>query len=1164
MGTKSGPQPPTDSEGALAGPSRALRERAEAVSQKSAAQLSENIAALSSEATRLLLLDLRVHQIELDLQNEDLRRSQLELDAERSRYFDLYELAPVGYCSMSAKGLILKANLAATSMLGVVRVNLVGQPISRFIRSEDQDVFYRNRKLLLESGKPQTFELQMVKHDGTLFWAHLQANASPVADGPPELRFVLIDITERKHLELALTQQRHLLQSLVNNLSFGLVLYDRKRQMLVSNDNFRTILGLPAELLQQPNLRFDDVIRFNFDRGDYPEQSFEAVLRGFVDMIEARRPVSFERSQQDGSWLGIQGTPLADGGTLLTYSNITERKAAESRLVVANTELVFQNEEKGKRSAELVTANEELARRTEELHTHQIELETQNANLRHSQLELETVQARYFNLYELAPVGYLTVGKNGLILQVNLAVTTLMDAPRGKLIGQPISRFILKEYQEVFYLHNKQILESDEPKTFELRMVKRDGTLFWAHLASTFARGDDGASELRIALSDITARKQAEQAQARLSAIVESSNEAIISRTLDGTVLTWNAGAQMMFRYSAAEMVGKSINITVPSEYHSLMPKINDALLRGETVHRESQRITKDGEVFDVFGSHSPIKDASGNVVAVSVIFQDITARKAAEAAVRKLARAVDQSPASVVITNLAGNIEYVNPRFENITGYSSAEVLGANPRILKSGRTSAETYREMWRVISAGGEWRGELCNRRKDGELLWESASISGLKDERGKVTHYVAVKEDIGERKHAAETLRQARQREIEIGSSIQRTLLLGEVPKEIEGAWLAAYADASQVIDGDFYALRQYRPGCFEVLVGDVMGKGVPAALMGAGIMTTYSRVIADLLAPRTDEERALPTPAQIVNAIHQALTPQLIALSSFATLALYRFDLDAGILTYVNAGHTPGLLARGLDARPVAIQGDNLPIGVMLEENYVQFSLAVGPGDSLLVFSDGITEGRNAAGEEFGLARLYGLLEPGNMADLPPATVLHALRGEQRRFNGGGPGTDDLTALMVKLRPRRHAPRGGIADRLEPSVFTLPWNLEGLGGLRARIQECSAMLSEEEANALILGSFEAATNAIRYSRLLVGDATLTCRITHQSDAVAVELIYPSAVFTPPAEVQPDFSGQSEGGFGLYIIEQSVDSVEYASPMPGIASIRLIKRASTVAA
>ena len=119
-------------------------------------------------------------------------------------------------------------------------------------------------------------------------------------------------------------------------------------------------------------------------------------------------------------------------------------------------------------------------------------------------------------------------------------------------------------------------------------------------------------------------------------------------------------------------------------------------------------------------------------------------------------------------------------------------------------------------------------------------------------------------------------------------------------------------------------------------------------------------------------------------------------------------------------------------------------------------------------------------------------------------------------------------------------------------------------MRAGIAECAGSLPAEDTDALILASFEAATNVIRYSRLMVGDATLACRITREDDALVVELIYPSEVFTPPADVQADLSGESEGGFGHFIIEQSVDSVQYASPMPGVASIRLLKRASAAAA
>ena len=407
-------------------------------------------------------------------------------------------------------------------------------------------------------------------------------------------------------------------------------------------------------------------------------------------------------------------------------------------------------------------------------------------------------------------------------------------------------------------------------------------------------------------------------------------------------------------------------------------------------------------------------------------------------------------------------------------------------------------------------------------------------------------------------AAETGRQARQREVEIGTRIQHSLK-GEMPEAIEGAWLAAYAEPSQVIDGDFYAVRRYHPACFEVLVGDVMGKGVPAALLGAGIKTTYNQVLADLLVAGLDA-RALPSPEQIVNALHRALTPQLIELASFATLALYRFDLEEGTLTYVNAGHTPGLLTRALDARVITLMGDNLPIGVVPEEVYVQTRLSVGPGDALLVFSDGLTEARNAQGEEFGMERLCGLFEAGSVADLPPATVLHAVRGELRRFTGGVPTQDDTTAFMVELHQRRRPSPRRIEQRVQPFVFMLPWSLDALATLRRQIEESARVLPEADASALLLASFEAATNILRHAPLMVGDATLACRITSEDQALVVELIYPSEAFTPPANVQPDLSGESESGFGLYIIEQSVDSVAYGSPMPGIASIRLVKRAS----
>ena len=127
------------------------------------------------------------------MQNEELRRAQVELDAARARYFDLYDLAPVGYCTVSEEGLILEANLTAASLLGVARGALVGQRLTGFILPEDEDIYYLHRKQLFETGEPQACELRMVKKDGTAFWAHLEATAAEDPGGEPVCRVVMSD-----------------------------------------------------------------------------------------------------------------------------------------------------------------------------------------------------------------------------------------------------------------------------------------------------------------------------------------------------------------------------------------------------------------------------------------------------------------------------------------------------------------------------------------------------------------------------------------------------------------------------------------------------------------------------------------------------------------------------------------------------------------------------------------------------------------------------------------------------------------------------------------------------------------------------------------------------------------------------------------------------------
>ncbi|MFA5181568.1 MAG: ATP-binding protein [Syntrophales bacterium] len=178
-----------------------LRQRAENIAWGKAVLSSENPESLSPEETQRMLHELQVHQIELEVQNEELRRAQGELEASRALYFDLYDLAPVGYFTISEAGLIREANLTAANLLGVTRGSLVKQPLTRFIFPEDQDIYFHHRKRIFETVGSQVCELRMLHQDGTSFWARMDSTVAQDTDGTPLYRVVLSNISDRKHAE---------------------------------------------------------------------------------------------------------------------------------------------------------------------------------------------------------------------------------------------------------------------------------------------------------------------------------------------------------------------------------------------------------------------------------------------------------------------------------------------------------------------------------------------------------------------------------------------------------------------------------------------------------------------------------------------------------------------------------------------------------------------------------------------------------------------------------------------------------------------------------------------------------------------------------------------------------------------------------------------------
>ena len=271
-----------------------------------------------------------------------------------------------------------------------------------------------------------------------------------------------------------------------------------------------------------------------------------------------------------------------------------------------------------------------------ELRVCQIQLGMQNVALRQAQAALEQARDRYLELYELAPVGYLTLSCSGLIAEANIAAATLLGMARKQLLDQRFERFV----------------------------ASADQALWQHYFAGVMAQGGRGAFEL--ALENAEGTKFSRQVQV-----------------------------------------------------HGL---------RAETDAGTTLRLT----------------------------LTDISGRYASEDLLRKLSLAVEQSPESIVITNLAGEIEYVNEAFVRIAGYRRENLVGRNMSILQSGKTPRETYVELWEALTNGRHWQGDFVNRREDGSEYVESAIITPLRQPDGRITHYVAVKEDITGKKRRGRKL------------------------------------------------------------------------------------------------------------------------------------------------------------------------------------------------------------------------------------------------------------------------------------------------------------------------------------------------------------------------------------------------------------------------
>lgn len=395
-----------------------------------------------------------------------------------------------------------------------------------------------------------------------------------------------------------------------------------------------------------------------------------------------------------------------------------------------------------------------------------------------------------------------------------------------------------------------------------------------------------------------------------------------------------------------------------------------------------------------------------------------------------------------------------------------------------------------------------------------------------------------------------LEAAREREATIGFRIQQMLLLTQPPTDVPGVQVAALTIPSLRIDGDFYDFFKHQDQCFDVIVADVMGKGIPAALLAAATKSNFLEALCHLIA--ISRSGQMPEPKEIVTLAHADMVRQLIDLESFVTLSYARFDLMRWRLDLVDCGHTGTIVVRASDGTCEIVHGDNLPLGILEGEIFDQMSIAFEPGDLFLFYSDGITDLRNPAGEFYGADRLTEYVRINR--ELQPRALVDAIRADALAFAQSDRFGDDLTCVAVKIMQAR--------PPLAHAEVEIRSDVQDLRRARAFVRDVccrapGAVLGDDEIASLELAVNEAASNIMKHAYHGRRDQRIRLDADAFPDRVVIRLHHLGDSFDPASVPAPALDGSRESGFGVYLITNSVDEVRYSRDDRGCNCIALVK-------
>jgi PAS domain S-box-containing protein len=654
----------------------------------------------------------------------DRIKMERELRESEKKFSKLFSTSPnVITISSIEDGRFLDVNDQIVKTLGYSKEELIGKTSVELgiIKQEDRDNVIR---VLKEKGSYSGVELPFWAKNGEqktgLFYAQVME-----IGGVNFLFSTIVDVTERKRTEDALRSSEEKYRLLINNIPDVTWTSDSDGKTSFISPNIEQVYGFTPEEI----FRGGEKLWF----GRIHPEDLSALKKAYRALFEKDQQFDLEYriQRKDGQWIWLHDRAIMhfeENQKKYAYgvfSDITERKLAEEAL--------------------------------------------------------KNSEERLKILFESAPDAYYISDLKGTFVDGNFTAETLMGYTKDELIG--------KSFLELDILSKKQVVKAGKllaqnvmgkstgPDEFTIK--RKDGSKVTAEIRTHPVKIGKDTRILGIA-RDITERKRAEdELRESTHLLVESQRVANLgSYALDIATDTWTSSDILNGIFGIGENYKRDtkgwMNLVHPEQQEELLAYFRNNILKEHKRFDREYRIIRinDKEERWIHGLGELEFDSNGNPKKMTGTIQDITGRKQTEQELIKLSSAVTQSPVSVIITDIEGNVEYVNPKFSEVSGYSYEEIKDQNPRILKSGETPSEEYKKMWDAIISGKTWTGEFHNRKKNGELFWESASISPIIDRTGEISNYLAVKEDITARKQTEEDLYRIHQR---LQSHIENTPL-----------------------------------------------------------------------------------------------------------------------------------------------------------------------------------------------------------------------------------------------------------------------------------------------------------------------------------------------------------------------------------------------------